>query len=226
MYHMERRLRLYGLANPEELFPVVKYEEWQQYECLQGKYYIEGQAMSDVYARYGKELSKSGFLMRVSLSNASVWEKNAATLVMEYFEDAKGVFLVLSFVRSPVMERIFLETEKSKLIERDFKRNAQWIQINHFKPYFVWLRYSRNDFSGVKFRRMVVRFADFYDCNFQKTSWHACRFHLAINGGELFCKFVNCDFTGSTFLGVDFSRCKTENLFFLQSREVCDDETE
>ncbi|MBP3447718.1 MAG: pentapeptide repeat-containing protein [Clostridia bacterium] len=108
---------------------------------------------------------------------------------------------------------------------------------------------------------MVVRFADFYDCNFQKTSWHACRFHLAMNGGELFCKFVNCDFTGSTFLGVDFSRCqfvncnfsecrfrnckfdytvmnsccffdfdmvrcKTENLFFLQSREVCDDETE
>ncbi|MBQ7950283.1 MAG: pentapeptide repeat-containing protein [Clostridia bacterium] len=261
MYDMVRRFRLYDLPHPESLFEVEKYEEWQQKECLQGSYYIEGKRAAEVYARYGEELSRHGFLMRVSLAHASVWEKNAAILIMESFEDSKDACLVLSFVRAPEMERIFLETDKGKLFELDFKRNARWVQMNRFKPYFIWLKYSGADFSGVKFRRTVVRFADFYRCNFQHSSWHACRFHLSVDGGELFCKFVNCDFTGSNFLGVDFSRCqffncnfsecrfrnckfdytvmdnccfddfdmvrcKTEHLFFLNSKEVDENEAE
>lgn len=208
MCRIVSKYKLNYLADPADLFSVDDFSESSFDEYVAGTYYLSDMSGRDAYFAYGQKLSERGFTMRLSLEHASVWLMKSGIIVMEFGEKAGKEFLRIVFVKSPKQNRIYLETKKAKLFSNDYKLNEKLIRAQHFKPYYLRLSYSMNDFSGVNFKRVLLRFADLFRCDFKNTSWHGCKFHLPYDGRDLFCVFRDCDFSGSTFLGVDFSRCQ------------------
>ena len=208
MCRIKNKYKVNYLADPAELFSLEDFSESSFDEYVAGTYYLSDMSGRDAYFAYGQKLSERGFTMRLSLEHASFWVKNAGTVVMEFGELKGKEFLRIVFVKAPKQNRIYLETNKAKLFSNDYKKNEKLIRLQHFKPYYLRLSYSGMDFCEVNFKRVLLRFADFFRCDFKSTSWHACKFHLSYDGRDLFCVFRDCDFSGSNFLGVDFSRCQ------------------
>ena len=208
MCRITTKFKVNYLADPKELFAVEDFSESSFDEYVSGTYYLSDMSGQDAYYAYGQKLAQRDFAMRLSLEHASVWLKNAVTVVMEFGELKGKEYLRIVFAKAPKQNRIYLETKKAKLFSDDYKKNEKLIQQKHFKPYYLRLSYSLMDFSGVNFKRVLLRFADFLRCDFKNTSWHACKFHIPYDGRDLFCVFRDCDFSGSSFLGVDFSRCQ------------------
>lgn len=210
-----KKLRLYRLPDPRTLFECSDQYEWVQKECTCGTYVLAESNGAAAYEQYGKILSDAGFRLRCCMEHASVWLKNALMVVMEYTIDSTTSFFRLSFVAPAVQKKIYHDSDLSKVFQVDFQNNAKWIQINRWKPYFILLSYRGEDFSRNHFKTVLIRFADFYRCNFGNSSWHACRLNLFVDGGRLACNFTNCNFSGSTFVGVDFSGCFFRKCNFL-----------